>query len=83
MSSIMADWCSQSCLSSWMIHRLSIHRYGNLSSRAVAHQLPRIKEADAICVFQGGRSGGEEKSLRSWWPWGGLYRKMCEVQNLD
>ncbi|KAK1753327.1 P-loop containing nucleoside triphosphate hydrolase protein [Echria macrotheca] len=49
---------------------------------AVAHRLSTIKEADAICVFYEGRiveqgTHAELVALE------GLYRKMCEAQNLD
>jgi ATP-binding cassette, subfamily B (MDR/TAP), member 1 len=49
---------------------------------AVAHRLSTIKDADVICVFYGGRivekgTHAELIALK------GMYRKMCEAQNLD
>lgn len=57
-------------------------REGERITVAVAHRLSTIKEADAICVFQGGRvvERGTHAELVAM---GGLYRKMCEAQNLD
>jgi ATP-binding cassette subfamily B (MDR/TAP) protein 1 len=49
---------------------------------AVAHRLSTVKDADLICVFHNGRiveKGTHEELITL----GGLYRKMCEAQNLD
>jgi ATP-binding cassette subfamily B (MDR/TAP) protein 1 len=49
---------------------------------AVAHRLSTVKDADLICVFHGGRiveQGTHEELVAL----GGMYRKMCEAQNLD
>lgn len=55
---------------------------GDRITIAVAHRLSTIKDADVICVFYGGRivekgTHAELVALR------GMYRKMCEAQNLD
>jgi ATP-binding cassette subfamily B (MDR/TAP) protein 1 len=55
---------------------------GDRITVAVAHRLSTIKDADLICVFHGGKivekgTHGELIEL------GGMYRKMCEAQNLD
>ena len=49
---------------------------------AVAHRLSTIKDADAICVFYGGRIAemGTHAELISQ---RGIYYKMCEAQALD
>lgn len=49
---------------------------------AVAHRLSTIKDADVICVFYGGRivEKGTHAELVAQ---RGMYRKMCEAQNLD
>ncbi len=49
---------------------------------AVAHRLSTIKDADLICVFHGGRiveKGTHEELIAM----EGMYRKMCEAQNLE
>ncbi|KAI6781629.1 Leptomycin B resistance protein-like protein [Emericellopsis cladophorae] len=55
---------------------------GNRITVAVAHRLSTIKDADVICVFYGGRivEKGTHAELVAQ---RGLYRKMCEAQNLD
>ncbi len=55
---------------------------GDRITVAVAHRLSTIKDADVICVFQGGRvveKGTHAELVAA----GGLYRKMWEAQNLD
>lgn len=55
---------------------------GDRITVAVAHRLSTIKDADVICVFYGGKiveKGTHEELVRL----GGMYRKMCEAQNLD
>lgn len=55
---------------------------GDRVTVAVAHRLSTIKDADLICVFHGGRiveKGTHEELITL----GGMYRKMCEAQNLD
>ncbi|KAF4962808.1 hypothetical protein FSARC_9130 [Fusarium sarcochroum] len=49
---------------------------------AVAHRLSTIKDADVICVFHAGKikEVGTHQELISQ---GGMYRKMCEAQDLD
>ncbi|KAJ6438239.1 multidrug resistance protein [Purpureocillium lavendulum] len=55
---------------------------GDRVTIAVAHRLSTIKDADVICVFYGGRivEQGTHAELIAL---GGMYRKMCEAQNLD
>lgn len=55
---------------------------GDRITVAVAHRLSTIKDADVICVFYGGRivEKGTHAELVAL---GGMYRKMCEAQNLD
>lgn len=55
---------------------------GDRITLAVAHRLSTIKDADLICVFHGGKivEKGTHEELVSL---GGMYRKMCEAQNLD
>lgn len=55
---------------------------GDRITIAVAHRLSTIKDADQICVFYGGRivEMGTHAQLVAQ---GGMYRKMCEAQNLD
>lgn len=55
---------------------------GDRITVAVAHRLSTIKDADVICVFYGGRivEKGTHGELIAQ---GGMYRKMCEAQNLD
>ena len=55
---------------------------GDRITVSVAHRLSTIKDADVICVFYGGRiveKGTHNELVRQ----GGMYRKMCEAQNLD
>jgi len=55
---------------------------GDRITIAVAHRLSTIKDADVISVFHAGRvaeSGTHAELITA----GGLYRKMCEAQNLD
>ncbi|WYZ38615.1 hypothetical protein EsH8_III_000529 [Colletotrichum jinshuiense] len=49
---------------------------------AVAHRLSTVKDADMICVFYGGRivEAGTHSQLVAK---GGMYKKMCEAQNLE
>lgn len=49
---------------------------------AVAHRLSTVKDADMICVFYGGRivEAGTHSQLVTK---GGMYKKMCEAQNLE
>lgn len=57
-------------------------RRGDRITVAVAHRLSTIKDADVICVFYGGRIV-EQGSHAELVAMGGMYRKMCEAQNLD
>ncbi|KAL8387003.1 hypothetical protein RB595_010231 [Gaeumannomyces hyphopodioides] len=55
---------------------------GDRITVAVAHRLSTIKDADAICVFYGGRiveMGTHAELVQQ----GGLYLKMCEAQSLE
>jgi ATP-binding cassette subfamily B (MDR/TAP) protein 1 len=55
---------------------------GDRITVAVAHRLSTIKDADLICVFHGGRiveKGTHEELIAM----EGMYRKMCEAQNLE
>ncbi|KAL2272078.1 hypothetical protein VTJ83DRAFT_1449 [Remersonia thermophila] len=55
---------------------------GDRITVAVAHRLSTIKDADVICVFHGGKiveQGTHEELIAL----GGMYRKMCEAQNMD
>ncbi|TDZ19176.1 Leptomycin B resistance protein pmd1 [Colletotrichum orbiculare MAFF 240422] len=49
---------------------------------AVAHRLSTVKDADVICVFYGGRivEKGTHAQLVAK---GGMYKQMCEAQNLE
>ncbi|KAK3328732.1 P-loop containing nucleoside triphosphate hydrolase protein [Apodospora peruviana] len=49
---------------------------------AVAHRLSTIRDAHLICVFHGGRIAelGTHAELIAQ---GGMYRKMCEAQNIE
>lgn len=54
---------------------------GNRITVAVAHRLSTVRHADMICVFDGGKIvelGSHEQLLAR----GGMYKKMCESQNL-
>lgn len=54
---------------------------GNRITVAVAHRLSTVRHADMICVFDGGKIvelGSHEQLLAR----GGIYKKMCESQNL-
>ncbi|KAK0620143.1 P-loop containing nucleoside triphosphate hydrolase protein [Immersiella caudata] len=55
---------------------------GDRITIAVAHRLSTIKDADVICVFYHGKvvEKGTHAELVAL---GGMYRKMCEAQNLD
>ncbi|CAM1508090.1 Fc.00g049380.m01.CDS01 [Cosmosporella sp. VM-42] len=55
---------------------------GDRITIAVAHRLSTVKDADAICVFYGGKIAemGTHQELIAQ---GGMYRKMCEAQALD
>lgn len=55
---------------------------GDRITIAVAHRLSTIKDADLICVFYNGKivEQGTHAELVAQ---GGMYRKMCEAQNLD
>ncbi|KAL7935562.1 P-loop containing nucleoside triphosphate hydrolase protein [Trichoderma chlorosporum] len=55
---------------------------GDRITIAVAHRLSTIRDADMICVFYGGKivEMGKHAELVAQ---GGMYRKMCEAQNLD
>ncbi|KAL2189298.1 ABC transporter [Thermothelomyces heterothallicus CBS 203.75] len=55
---------------------------GDRITVAVAHRLSTIKEADMICVFHDGKiveKGTHEQLIAL----GGMYRKMCEAQNIE
>lgn len=55
---------------------------GDRITIAVAHRLSTIRDADMICVFYGGKivEMGKHAELVAQ---GGMYRKMCEAQNID
>ncbi|XWX01081.1 hypothetical protein V2A60_009106 [Cordyceps javanica] len=57
-------------------------RRGDRITVAVAHRLSTVKDADVICVFYAGRIV-EQGSHAELIARGGMYRKMCEAQNLD
>lgn len=55
---------------------------GDRITVAVAHRLSTVKDANLICVFYNGRiveKGTHEELVAL----GGLYRKMCEAQNIE
>ncbi|KAK0736358.1 P-loop containing nucleoside triphosphate hydrolase protein [Apiosordaria backusii] len=55
---------------------------GDQITVAVAHRLSTIKDADLICVFHAGKivEAGTHTDLMVK---GGIYKQMCEAQNLD
>ncbi|GFP58873.1 ABC multidrug transporter atrC [Trichoderma asperellum] len=55
---------------------------GDRITIAVAHRLSTIRDADMICVFYGGKilEMGKHAELIAQ---GGMYRKMCEAQNIE
>lgn len=57
-------------------------RDGERITIAVAHRLSTVKDADIICVFYGGRivEKGTHAQLVAK---GGMYKQMCEAQNLE
>ncbi|GKT58550.1 LOW QUALITY PROTEIN: ABC transporter [Colletotrichum tofieldiae] len=57
-------------------------RDGERITIAVAHRLSTIKDADMICVYYGGRivERGTHSQLVAK---GGMYKQMCEAQNLE
>ncbi|OHF02855.1 ABC transporter [Colletotrichum orchidophilum] len=57
-------------------------RDGERITVAVAHRLSTVKDADVICVFYGGRivERGTHAQLVAR---GGMYKQMCEAQNLE
>lgn len=57
-------------------------RDGERITIAVAHRLSTVKDADVICVFYGGRivERGTHAQLVAK---GGMYKQMCEAQNLE
>lgn len=57
-------------------------RDGERITVAVAHRLSTVKDADVICVFYGGRivERGTHTQLVAK---GGMYKQMCEAQNLE
>ncbi|KAF9874829.1 ABC transporter [Colletotrichum karsti] len=57
-------------------------RDGERITIAVAHRLSTVKDADTICVFYGGRivEKGTHAQLVAK---GGMYKQMCEAQNLE
>ncbi|WQF79623.1 Putative Type 1 protein exporter [Colletotrichum destructivum] len=57
-------------------------RDGERITIAVAHRLSTVKDADMICVFYGGRivERGTHSQLVAK---GGMYKRMCEAQNLE
>ncbi|KAK1973662.1 LOW QUALITY PROTEIN: P-loop containing nucleoside triphosphate hydrolase protein [Colletotrichum cereale] len=54
---------------------------GDRATVAVAHRLSTIRDADRICVFNGGRivEQGTHAGLLAQ---GGIYKKLCEAQSL-
>ncbi|OLN82134.1 Leptomycin B resistance protein pmd1-like protein 7 [Colletotrichum chlorophyti] len=57
-------------------------RDGERITVSVAHRLSTVKDADVICVFYGGRivEKGTHAQLVAK---GGMYKQMCEAQNLE
>ncbi len=55
---------------------------GDRITVAVAHRLSTIRDADLICVFHNGKIA-EQGTHTELIALGGMYRKMCEAQNLD
>lgn len=55
---------------------------GDRITVAVAHRLSTVRDADMICVFYGGKilEMGKHAELIAQ---GGMYRKMCEAQNIE
>ncbi|KAK3994327.1 Leptomycin B resistance protein pmd1 [Cladorrhinum sp. PSN332] len=56
---------------------------GDRITVAVAHRLSTIKDADLICVFHGGRIVEKGTHAELVANAGGMYRRMCEAQNLE
>ena len=57
-------------------------KVGDRITVAVAHRLSTIRDADMICVFHNGKIA-EKGTHEDLIALGGMYRKMCEAQNVD